>query len=98
MDSVGYSSSFAQDSDLLLGTEAHEEVENVSRFKVLASRSGPKGDIYMVFDWDHGEIRELTPSDYQEATDENIQGTQVKPAKKSQMDSLYEQEDETDAA
>lgn len=65
MDSIGYSSSFAQDSDIIFGTMADDRVLNVSKLSVLAQRSGPKGDTYIATEWDHGCIEELDRTVYE---------------------------------
>ena len=62
MGSVGYSSSFAQDSDVLLGVESVLEDSPkgaISKVKVLASRSGPKGEAFVRVDWSSGTIEEI---------------------------------------
>jgi len=58
--SVGYSSSFSQDADTLIGLEA-EEVDGVvtHRLKVLLSRSGPITEVELDFDWSKSSITEL---------------------------------------
>lgn len=66
MGSVGYSSSFAQDSDVLLGVEPMLEggpKGTISRLKVLASRSGPKAEAFLRVDWSSGTISEITEED-----------------------------------
>ena len=65
MDSVGYSSSFLQDSDTLLGGEAHEFIPHCSKVGVIASRSGPKGSTHITFDWGQGTIEELTQNEFE---------------------------------
>jgi replicative DNA helicase len=61
LHSIGYTSSFAQDSDLVLGTERPDD-EKVARFHVIASRSGPRGETWIAWDWDHGHVQEVDPS------------------------------------
>jgi replicative DNA helicase len=67
-DSIGYSSSFLQDSDVVLGleriqpakgvdAEAHELQRNL---RVLASRNSGLATVEIVFDYDEGEIQEAT--------------------------------------
>ena len=53
LHSIGYSSSFAQDSDLILGTERPDQTK-VAKFHVIASRSGPRKTTWIEWDWDHG--------------------------------------------
>ena len=65
MESIGYSSSFAQDSDIVFGVEPHEQIQGVSKFKVIASRSSPNGEAYVQFDWSNGLIEEIRHEDYE---------------------------------
>ena len=62
--SIGYSSSFAQDSDLILGTERPDD-EKLARFHVIASRSGPRKETWIAWDWDHGHVQEVQPKNMQ---------------------------------
>ena len=34
------------------------------RFSVLASRSGPRGETIMRWDWDHGTVTEMDPAQF----------------------------------
>lgn len=72
MESIGYSSSFAQDSDIVFGVEAHEQLLGVSRFKVIASRSSPRGEVHVRFDWGQGMIEEMSEVDYERALNNAI--------------------------
>lgn len=58
--SVGYSSSFSQDADTLIGLEV-EEIDGITthRLKVLLSRSGPMSDVELDFDWSKSIITEI---------------------------------------
>ncbi len=66
MDSAGYSSSFAQDSDVVLGLERIQvpkgEDETAYAYqrilKVLASRNTGLAQVELLFDWDEGKIEE----------------------------------------
>lgn len=95
MESIGYSSSFAQDSDIVFGVEAHEQFQGVSKFKVIASRSSPKGEVYVRFDWGQGLIEEINSTDY-----ETMLNNQTPPVsssskpKPSSLHSHWEEEDE----
>lgn len=60
MGSIGYSSSFAQDSDVLFGSEAL--THGLYKFRVLAIRSGPRKDTYVRIDWSRGLIEEVDPA------------------------------------
>jgi replicative DNA helicase len=61
VDSIGYSSSFLQDSDVVLGVE-QTPTQHISVFKVMASRSGPKMDTTIRVDWTQGLIEEVDPA------------------------------------
>lgn len=61
VDSIGYSSSFLQDSDVVFGVE-QTQVPYISLFKVMASRSGPKVDATIRVDWTQGIIEEVDPA------------------------------------
>ena len=51
-DSIGYSSSFAQDSDLILGVESDpDSPENQSIVRVVLARSAPRGQVTVNWDW-----------------------------------------------
>jgi replicative DNA helicase len=66
LSSIGYSSSFAQDSDLILGTERPDN-NKVARFHVIASRSGPRRETWVEWDWDRGHVAEVpNPSQVQQ--------------------------------
>lgn len=92
MDSIGYSSSFAQDSDIVFGVEADESLLGVSRFKVLASRSSPRGEALVRFDWSQGLIEELTTDDYDRALQSSLP---VAGSKKQAgpLDAIWDEED-----
>lgn len=66
-DSIGYSSSFAQDSDGVYGVRADERVRNVSKLSVILQRSGPTGSAYVETIWDQGRIEEIDRADYEAA-------------------------------
>jgi replicative DNA helicase len=67
MDSAGYSSSFAQDSDVVLGLERipPEKGDDPSStaysrlLKVLASRNSGLASVELMFDYDEGRIEEV---------------------------------------
>jgi replicative DNA helicase len=67
--SIGYSSSFAQDADVLIGVEPTED-ENRNKIKVLDGRNVKRMEIYVEWDWDEGTFRELEPEDLLEVNDE----------------------------
>lgn len=59
-DSIGYSSSFFQDSDVILGLEPIEHDEKVRNLKIVQSRNCPPVDAPLVWDWDTGCFHEET--------------------------------------
>lgn len=95
MESIGYSSSFAQDSDIVFGVETHEQLIGVSKFKVIASRSSPKGEAYIQLDWSNGLIEELDESRYEQMLNNQLPVTSSsgKP-KPSSLHSHWQEEDE----
>ena len=67
-----YTQVWQQSADVLLGTERITESDEddalqdhgaVSvKFKVLASRSGPRGETTIVWDWPNGDVTEMDPT------------------------------------
>jgi replicative DNA helicase len=53
-DSIGYSSSFFQDSDVILGLEPIEEDEKLRTLKVVQARNCPPKDSQITWNWDTG--------------------------------------------
>ena len=53
-DSIGYSSSFFQDSDVILGLEPVEEDEKRRMLKIVQSRNCPPSETSITWDWDTG--------------------------------------------
>ena len=58
LSSIGYTSAFGQDADLILGVERQQDT-NISKFHVMESRSGPRQDVLVEWDWDHGRVTEI---------------------------------------
>lgn len=56
-ESIGYSSSFLQDADVILGVE--RMTDEISRYKVLLSRSGPLTETYIKRDLNAGTLEEI---------------------------------------
>ena len=67
-DSAGYSSSFGQDSDVVLGLERYNTKDETSPgsraswrlLKILASRNSGLDEVEITFDYDTGRIEEDT--------------------------------------
>lgn len=53
-DSIGYSSSFFQDSDVILGLEPVEEDEQIRLLKIVASRNSGPSEVALTWKWDTG--------------------------------------------
>ena len=53
-DSIGYSSSFFQDSDVILGLEPIEEDDSIRLLKVVASRNCPPKETSLTWRWETG--------------------------------------------
>lgn len=63
-DSIGYSSSFFQDADVLFGLQREEEeIDDTRILRVLASRNSGPMEVSLVWDWNTGEFREITGED-----------------------------------
>jgi len=63
-DSIGYSSSFFQDADVIFGLQREEEdIDDTRLLKVLASRNTGPMEVSLLWDWNTGEFRELTSDD-----------------------------------
>ena len=67
LNSAMYSQAWGQDSDLLLGVERQsrdeedETSEATVKFKVIESRSGPRKDVLLTWNWNKGSVREVDP-------------------------------------
>lgn len=62
-DAIGYTSSFAQDSDLILGVESDPDIDNQAIIRVVLARSAPKGEIRIKWDWDNMDFTEVGEED-----------------------------------
>jgi len=63
-DSIGYSSSFHQDADVIFGLQRESEnVDDTRLLRVVASRNGGLVDVSLVWDWETGQFRELEAGD-----------------------------------
>lgn len=58
-DSIGYTSSFAQDSDLILGVESDPDIDNQAIIRVVLARTAPKGEVRIKWDWDNMNFTEV---------------------------------------
>jgi len=63
-DSIGYSSSFFQDADVLFGLEREDDtVDDTRILKVLAARNSGPTETSLLWDWNNGQFRELSGDD-----------------------------------
>jgi RecA-family ATPase len=61
-DSIGYSSSFFQDSDVILGLEEVDDDDMRRNLKVVQSRNAGPADNLIVWDWEQGCFHDDIPS------------------------------------
>lgn len=57
-DSIGYSSSFAQDADTVLGVNRTDD-EGINEVSVVIARSAPKMKTNILWDWESGTFEEM---------------------------------------
>ena len=58
-DAIGYSSSFYQDSDVILGLQKQDENDDTSReLKIVASRNCGPASTDLLWDWEEGKFEE----------------------------------------
>lgn len=58
-DAIGYSSSFYQDSDVILGLQKQDEEDDTSReLKIVASRNCGPASTDLLWDWEEGKFEE----------------------------------------
>jgi len=63
-DSIGYSSSFVQDADVVFGLQREDEnVDDTRILKVLESRNSGRMEISLIWAWDTGTFREIEIND-----------------------------------
>lgn len=63
-DSIGYSSSFVQDADVVFGLQREDEnVDDTRVLKVLESRNSGRMEISLIWAWDTGTFREIDVND-----------------------------------
>jgi replicative DNA helicase len=73
-DSIGYSSSFAQDSDVILGVEKTDD-PNINKIKVVLARNCPPLETFVQWDWETGRFEELNEDPFA-MEEENTDGWQ----------------------
>lgn len=72
MFSPMYTQAFGQSADVLLGVERDDPEEDdrstvTIRMKVLASRSGPRAETVLRWNWSRGQVQEVPPADFKGA-------------------------------
>jgi hypothetical protein len=70
-DSIGYSSSFLQDSDLVIGVE-QTPVDEINKVKILAARNAAQMEKYVRWDWDTGTFEELDYDPFKQQSQESV--------------------------
>lgn len=58
-DSIGYTSSFAQDADLILGVERNPDMDDQAIIRVVEARSAAHAQIHVKWDWKTMEFEEV---------------------------------------
>jgi replicative DNA helicase len=58
-DAIGYTSSFAQDSDLVIGVESDPDIDDQAILRVVLARTAPKGEIRIKWDWNNMDFSEI---------------------------------------
>lgn len=67
-NSIGYSSSFAQDSDVILGVEKTDD-PTINKVKVVIARNCPPMQTHVQWDWETGEFAELDQNPFEDAAE-----------------------------
>jgi replicative DNA helicase len=71
VDSIGYTSSFAQDSDVILGLESYEDDEDKKKLKIVAARNLRNYTVDINWDWDTGTFEEMDAPNYDDEEKES---------------------------
>ena len=64
LDSIGYTSSFGQDSDVIFGVEEVPEDKNQVVLRIVAARNTGKEKIRISWNWDEGSMYEVDAGQY----------------------------------
>lgn len=62
-DAIGYTSSFAQDADLILGVERNPDMDDQAIIRVVLARTAPTGEVHVKWDWSTMEFEEINDYD-----------------------------------
>jgi replicative DNA helicase len=58
-NTIGYSSSFLQDSDVIFALERQDPEDDTTRLlKIVASRNCGPAEVDLIWDWEHGQFKE----------------------------------------
>jgi replicative DNA helicase len=63
--SIGYSSSFGQDADVIVAVEKTER-ENINKIKIVLARNAQNVEVYCEWDWSTGTFEELSYNPFEE--------------------------------
>lgn len=69
-DAIGYSSSFAQDSDNIIAVEKTED-PNINRLRNVLSRNAGPVEVYVQWDWETGTFTELEGNPFEGDDDDS---------------------------
>jgi replicative DNA helicase len=58
-DSIGYTSSFVQDSDLVLGVERNPDLDDQAIIRVVEARTAGHAEVHVKWDWQTMEFEEV---------------------------------------
>jgi replicative DNA helicase len=64
-DAIGYTSSFAQDADLVLGVERNPDLDDQAIIRVVLARTAPTGEVHVKWDWNTMEFEEVFTDGYE---------------------------------
>jgi replicative DNA helicase len=65
-DSIGYSSSFHQDADVIFGLQRIDDaIDDMRMLKILDSRNSGRSEVALNWDWNTGQFREMEGDDWQ---------------------------------
>ena len=64
-DSIGYSSSFHQDADVIFGLQRVDDaIDDMRLLKILDSRNSGRTEVQLNWDWNTGQFREFDENDW----------------------------------
>jgi replicative DNA helicase len=72
-DSIGYSSSFAQDADVVIGANNTED-DDIKEISIVIARNAPKMKTYVQWDWEIGVFQELDDDPFADGAEDGDPG------------------------